>query len=250
MGQRLGPAYRARPKCLLEFGGKSLLQRYIEILRHCGIEEIVIGTGYRAECIVDELSAIGEERGVELEYNPRYKQGSVVTVWHLREQLIRGGEVLLMDADMLFDHRLIERVLGSDHENRLLVDRNMEPGEEPVKLCIRGGVPVELTKQVNPDGDYDFCGEMAGLVWLTAAGAAGLSRSAKEYLDRGFTAHDYEELLRQMLRAEIGTFGFEECTHLPWIEIDFAEDIARASEAVLPRLQDIEGREGEAGGAG
>ncbi len=37
------------PKVMLSFGGKTLLQRHLEILRACGIDEITVAVGYLAE---------------------------------------------------------------------------------------------------------------------------------------------------------------------------------------------------------
>ncbi len=50
IGARLGPAVTEHPpKVLLRFGGKSLLQRHVEILRRQGIGELVLGVGYHQE---------------------------------------------------------------------------------------------------------------------------------------------------------------------------------------------------------
>ena len=46
-----------------------------------------------------------------------------------------------------------------------------------------------------------------------------------------------EEAIRNVLLASTkGRFGVEDITGLPWIEIDFAEDIVRAETDILPRL--------------
>ncbi len=59
----------------------------------------------------------------------------------------------------------------------------------------------------------------------------------------------YDEALRDLLLSEPpGTFGFEDVTGLPWIEIDFVEDVERARAQVLPRL--VEPREAIALAAG
>ncbi len=46
-----------------------------------------------------------------------------------------------------------------------------------------------------------------------------------------------EEAIRNVLLASLpGRIGFEDVTNLPWIEIDFAEDVMRAERTILPRL--------------
>ncbi len=238
MGRRLGSGHSGQPKCLLEFGGKTLLRRYVQLLQQYGIAEIVVAVGYRARSVEEELARIGGRDRVELQYNPHYEQGSVVTLWNLQEQFGRGGDVLLMDADMLFDHRLLDRLLESRHRTCLLLDGNVEMGEEPVKLCIRNGVVVELGKQIDTGQRYDHCGEMVGLMSLSAGTARQLVSMAQHYVQGGRTAPDYEQLLRDILLADPGNTGFEDCTGLPWIEIDFPEDVIRARDEILPKLQD------------
>ena len=39
-----------------------------------------------------------------------------------------------------------------------------------------------------------------------------------------------------LLTSPRGTFAFEDITGLPWIEIDFAADVARAETEILPRI--------------
>ena len=47
MARRLRPLTDTMPKCLLKIGNKSLLQRSVDALISCGINEFVVVTGYR-----------------------------------------------------------------------------------------------------------------------------------------------------------------------------------------------------------
>ena len=40
-----------RPKCLLEFGGHSLLERHVRILKNLGVTDLTLCVGYRHELI-------------------------------------------------------------------------------------------------------------------------------------------------------------------------------------------------------
>jgi choline kinase len=246
VGERLGSGPDHPPKALLRFGGKSLLARHVEILRHGGVDKAVIATGYRADLIEAELAAIGAEDGeggfARCVLNPDYREGSIVSLWSVRAEL-GGGDVLLMDADVLYDYRLMERLLRSRHENCLLLDRDIGPGDEPVKLCVRNGELVEFRKVVH--GTYDYCGESVGFFRLSAEIAHRLAETAEAYVAAGRRNEAYEEAIRDVLLGNPpGTFGFEDVTGLPWIEIDFAEDVRRAREEILAQLEEpsAEGR--------
>ncbi len=223
------------PKVLLDFGGKTLLRRHVEILHRFGIDEIAVAAGYRVDLINAELAAIGAADAIETVFNPDYEQGSIVTLWTLREQLLRGGDVILMDGDVLYDDRIMEPLLASSHRNCFLLDRDFEPGDEPTKLCVRDGVLVEFRKQV--DVRFDYWGESVGFFRLGEPVAKRLVAAARRYLDAGKRYELYDEALRDLLLADPpGSFGFEDVTGLPWIEIDFMADIERARSEVLPLL--------------
>lgn len=223
------------PKVMLEFGGKTLLRRHIEILRHLGVEEIVVAVGYCSDLIDTELAAMGEADAVETVYNADYEEGSIVTLWTVREPLSRGGDVILMDGDVLYDYRMMEVLLASRHANCFLLDRNFEPGDEPTKLCVRDGRLVEFHKQVNVP--FDYWGESVGFFRLGEDVAWRLVPATRRYLDAGRRRELYDEALRDILLGDPpGSFAFEDVTGIPWMEIDFIEDFERAAADVLPRL--------------
>ena len=225
------------PKVMLSFGGKTLLRRHIEILRYCGVGEIVVAVGFRHELIDRELAAVGVADSVETVFNPDFEEGSIVTLWSVREQLTRGGDVVLMDGDVLYDYRMMEQLLASPHGNCFLLDRDFELGEEPTKLCVRDGHLVEFHKVVNVD--FDFWGESVGFFCLSEDVARRLVPAAKRYLDADMRFELYDQALRDILLTDSpGSFGFEDITGLPWSEIDFQADVAHAAAKVLPELID------------
>ena len=239
-GHRMTFEQERLPKVMLPFGGKTLLQRHIEILRHCGVEEIVVAVGYRSELVAAEIASLGLGDYIEMVINPDYKQGSIVTLWSIREALGRGGDVILMDGDVLYDYRMMDRLLTSDHGNCFLLDRDFEEGAEPTKLCVRDGHLVEFHKVVNVA--YDFWGESVGFFRLTEDVARRMVPAAKRYLDADMRFELYDEALRDILITDPpGAFGFEDITGLPWTEIDFVEDVEYANNVVLDKLLDHQG---------
>ena len=145
-----------------------------------------------------------------------------------------GRPVVLMDADVLYDGRLMARLIASRHSNCLLLDREIEPGDEPVKLCVADGRIVDFRKR--PTAAHDWHGESVGFFRFTPEAAAELAARCEDYVAAGRRAIEYEEPIRDMLQASPpGLFGFEDISGLPWTEIDFPEDVEKAS-GLLPRL--------------
>ncbi len=234
LGRRLGGAAEGVPKILLSFAGRSLLERHLTMLRAVGIDEVTLGVGHGADLIEAELARLGES-GVELVHNPDYREGSVITLSLLGEAMIRGGDILLMDGDVLYDRRMLQRLTESRQKNLFLLDRDIEPGEEPMKLAIRGNQPVDFRKTL--EQEYDFYGESVGFFRFDEQVAGELGDAAAEIIAAGRRDDYMEEAIRDVLLAsEPGRIGFEDITGLPWIEIDFAEDVERAESDILPRL--------------
>ena len=225
------------PKCLLRFGGLTLLERHLRLLRNAGVEEVVLAVGFRHELVEAELDRLGWKPRPEIVLNPRFELGSVLTVHTVAEAMTRGGDVLLMDADVLYHERIMTALAeGGRPVNRVLLDRDFEAGDEPVKLCVRDGVPVELRKKLEPDLKYDTIGESVGFFRFDAAGARRLAALVADYVD-GERAHmPHEEAVRDLLRERSQVFEVADVTGAPWIEIDFPNDVARAAHEVLPQL--------------
>jgi choline kinase len=236
VGVRLGNSgARNVPKVLLRFGDESLLQRHIDILKRNGVEELVLGVGFHREEIEQEIAALGAEGFVRTVFNRHYEAGSVLTLWTLRDELCRGGPVLLMDGDVLYDQRLMKRLVTSDHPNCLLLDRVIALDDEAVKLCIRDGEIVEFRKWLS--AEFDFRGESVGFFKMSASMAENVIAQTQLYLGQDRRNDPYEEPIRDViLTSRRGTFAYEDVTGLPWIEIDYAIDVERASAEILPRI--------------
>ena len=137
---------------------------------------------------------------------------------------------------MLYDARLMARLLESSKRNCLLLDRDIEPGEEPVKLCVSNGHIVDFHKR--PKVPHEWHGESVGFFRFTNDAALELAARAQGYVDAGETHLEYEEPIRDMILAgPPGRFGFEDISGLPWTEIDFPEDVVKA-RALMPSLRE------------
>jgi choline kinase len=236
---------RQQPKCLLQFGGMSLLERHLRLLKSAGVAEVVLGLGYRHERVEAELDRLEWRPRPEIVLNSRYELGSVLTVHSVAEALTRGGDVLLMDADVLYDQRIAAAlVAGNEPINRVLIDRDFEAGDEPVKLCVSGGVPIELRKQLDADLQYDTIGESVGFFRFDQAAARRLAELVAGYVARDCAHLPHEEAVRDLLRERSQTFDVADVTGSPWIEIDFPVDVLRAAHEVLPQLQPLPGAGG------
>ena len=239
VGRRLGASHEG-PKMLLAFGGRSLLERRLASLAACGVEDVRITVGHEADRLRDEVARLRPPLEVRFVDNPRYREGSLVSLAAQRDALTCGRPVLVMDGDVLHDSRMVARLWEGGAENTVLMDPELEPGDEPVKVCLRGDRIVDFRKR--PDDPGERHGESVGFFRLSPETAAELSAGCDAKIAAGGAALEYEEALRDLMLADPasgpGRWGVTEVGDLPWTEIDFEEDVARARDHVLPQLTD------------
>ncbi len=237
IGRRLGaeaPDGTPKPKILLDFGGRSLLQRHLALLEQAGFASLTLVLGHGAAQVRAALADSQTGLDVTTMDNPDYREGSVVSLWTARAVLREARPVLLMDADVLYDHRMLDRLVQSSHADCLLLDRNIEAGDEPVKLCVRGNTIVDFRKI--PTAPYDWHGESVGFFRFSPDTAGELADRVEDYVATGRRSMEYEEPIRDMIQAsDPHRFGFEDISSLPWTEIDFPEDVTKG-QALLPEL--------------
>lgn len=231
IGRRLG---HEGPKVLAPVGGKTLLARHLENLAAEGIAHIFITIGHQGEAIRRAVADAGFADRVRFVENERYREGSLISLWVQRQTLRAGQPVLVMDGDVLYDRRMLARLLGAEGEAVLLVDRVLEPGDEPVKVCFRGETIVDFRKR--PEQPHDWHGESVGFFRFSPAMAAALAGRCEMRVQEGPASTEYEEAIRDLILADGGAFQACDVSDLPWTEIDFPEDLARARAEILPRL--------------
>ena len=236
VGKRLGEISAGKPKCLLEFEQVSLLKRHIHLLRKFGVKQILVVTGYRREEIIAELSGINFEDEIETVFNPDFESGSVISLFCASKFLESGDDVILMDADVLYHADILQALFKTEHANCLLLDRDFETGEEPVKICVRGNIIVEFRKQVDAQLEFDTQGESVGFFRFSHAICEQLLKQCRLYIDSNNKDAPYEDLIRDLLLQTPDVFNFEDITGHAWIEIDFPEDLVRAKEEILKQI--------------
>ncbi|MCC6202911.1 MAG: phosphocholine cytidylyltransferase family protein, partial [Gammaproteobacteria bacterium] len=123
------------------------------------------------------------------------------------------------------------------HGNCFLVDRDFEFGDEPVMLCVQEGRLVEFSKRIAAGITYDWCGESVGFFRFTPAMAQRLAARTATFVAAGRRDAPYEDAIRELLLEDGAAFGYEDVTGLPWIEIDFPDDVRRARDDILHRIE-------------
>lgn len=238
-GKRLSSKTAGVAKCLLRFGGHSLLERHLRLLRAAGIEKVTLVTGYAEAQIAAELDALDWAPRPQMLHNSRFTLGSVLSV-HVADDVLRSGDdIILMDADVLYHAEILNLLAAGKAIDRIVFDTHFIPGEEPVKLCLEQGRIVEFRKLFDPELTHDTVGETVGFFRLTATTAARFADIVAEYIDHDRADQPHEEALRDLFLKCPGDFDVVDIAGRPWLEIDFPEDLDRARDEILPKLPEL-----------
>ncbi|HEX5045560.1 MAG TPA: nucleotidyltransferase family protein [Gammaproteobacteria bacterium] len=121
-GERMGALTADRPKPLLEIGGGSLIERHLQRLAACGVDEVVVNLSYRGAQIRERLGR-GERFGVAIRYSdegepPLETAGGIVRAL----PLLGAAPFLLVNADVFTDFDFGE--LASDARSALVLVPN------------------------------------------------------------------------------------------------------------------------------
>ncbi len=230
MASRLRPLTDDRPKCLLTVGTRTLLQRTFDALVEAVISEFVVVTGYRGDMIRDFLDShyCGKNLTFHFLHNADYQHNNnIFSLWMTRD-VVRGKEFILLDSDILFDPKIIQRMV-QEPGTALALNRH-ELGEEEIKVIVdNDNRVVEISKVCSVD---DAVGESVGIEKMDSEYSEALFAE----LDRMITGEQminvfYERAFERLI-AQGHFFRIVDTTDYFSIELDTVEDFNSAKQLI------------------
>ena len=230
MAKRLRPLTDSKPKCLLEVGGKTLLQRTVDAMAMAGVEEFVVVTGYREKMIREFLTSHFSIFTFHFINNSDYEHNNNIYSLWMAGQVVRDKEFLLMDSDILCDPKAVEAV-ARQSEPALALNRH-ELGEEEMKIVADSeGRITEISKTCRVE---DAIGESVGIEKITAAYSEALFRELDQMILEEKLIDIFYERAFERLIPQGHVFKVVDTTEFFSYELDTPEDFERATE-LLPK---------------
>ena len=230
-GSRLNGTAGEKPKCLVEVGGITLLERQIRALKRAGLTDIVVVVG----CQADRVRAAAGPSVTYVENSRFAETNSLYSLWTARALLYEGFVVL--NCDVLFHPALLDDLLATHHDAALLIsyrEPGQQYGDEEMKVKVAGGFVTDMSKTIDP---AEADAENLGIVKFGPATAPALveilDRIVAEGGRRDWAPRAFCEFAQSRPLRAIATRGY------PWIEIDFPEDYRRAVNRVLPAIEQL-----------
>lgn len=234
IGKRLQGVTQGRPKCLVEIGGRTLLSRHVEYLGQLGVRQVVLVVGFAQDHIRKALAGDPFAQDIRWVVNEQFARGSITSLWAARSEM--DDDVVLMDADVLYAPTILARLLHSPIPTALLMDDSVKQESEECMIAAKGGRVLTLSKSL--PSTYDEAGEGVGFLKVQKQDIPALLQSVQAHVEAGRLDMEYEDALKGFF-DEV-TVGYEKIGGIPWIEIDFPEDIDKASSEILPAVRKME----------
>jgi 2-aminoethylphosphonate-pyruvate transaminase len=231
LGSRLKEKTVSRPKGFLELGGNAIVEWSVQKLLACGIEKIIIGTGYHAE-MYDELA--NKYPAIQTVLNADYeKNGSMATLSVCAPFVT--SDFLLLESDLIYDSIGLNALCNDIHENVILASGATNSGDEVYLETANGSFLKALSKNKNElSSSY---GELVGISKLSLSLLSAMCAYYEKKLEE-LPKLDYEQAI--MACTGLYPVFFCKIEYYAWREIDDENHLEIAQRDIMPRILENE----------
>ena len=235
LGSRLKGHTENTPKCMLDFGGKTLLQRQLLSYKKNGVDDISLIRGYKKNKI--------NYKGIKYFDNNDYKDNNILNSIFYGEEAINGN-IIISYSDILFEPFIVKRAMESDHDISVIVDvdwrdyyidRKDHPLSEAENVIFNSNNEVVKIGKIASETE-EVHGEFIGMIKLNHRGCEILKqnfhRVKKLYWNKPFQrAKIFQKAYLTDMIQELVDIGIKvHCVIIErgWKEIDTVEDYKKA----------------------
>lgn len=223
-----------------------MVEHQLVALADAGVHDVIIVVGFEAGAVRELVGA-----AARFVLNERFAETNSLFSFLLARPLI-DDDVLIMNGDVFVAPEVVACVAAADGD-ALVYDSSSGDEDEHMKVHVAGGLLVEMAKDLSAGRT---CGENVGILLLSASTADLTFKAAAQLV----AVEGGEQLFLAAAVNRAAAYRPIHCLDvagLPWIEIDFREDLERARAEVYPALAGstwryeelMRGREAELAGA-
>lgn len=224
MGTRFGHYTDLIPKGFIPYKGKPMVIRSIETLIECGIEKIIIGTGYHKEHYEALMLKYPQLQCV---FSPRFAEtNSMYTLWNCREA-IGEDSFILLESDLVFEKLAITSLLESEFDSAMLITPVTKFQDQ---YYVQMNDKYELVNcSVNKD-EIKPSGELVGIHKISNSFYKILCSEYEKIVDkRNKLGYEFQLL---DVSQHIIPMNVLKVDNLLWYEIDDTQDLKYAEENI------------------
>lgn len=114
MGRRLKEHTKDKTKCMVEVGGRTLIERTLRILDEEGLSRIVVIAGYQAAGLIGHVERLGISTPVVFLQNEEYATTNNLYSLFLAREYLQEEDSLVIESDVIFEKKIADRMMASD----------------------------------------------------------------------------------------------------------------------------------------
>ena len=228
MGTRFGNRTELIPKGFVPAGGIPMVERSIATLKACGIERIIIGTGYHKE----HYEALAQRiEGIECVFSSRFAEtNSMYTLWNCRE-VIGEDDFLLLESDLVFEKKAISSLLEYPAPDVMLITPVTKFQDQYYVESDDNNILTQCS--VNKE-ELDAKGELVGIHKLSNRFYKQMCEDYEQIIEeKPKLGYEYELL---SMSQRISPVFVLNVPGLLWYEIDDVDDLAYAEANILNKF--------------
>lgn len=225
LGTRFGNKTGLIPKGFIDVKGKPMVVRSIEILLACGIERIIIGTGYKKEAFEKLVEKYPQ---IECCYSERYAEtNSMWTLYNCRD-VIGADDFILLESDLIYEKKAIISLQEDVHPDILLISDEVKFQDQYFVEHDESGNLINCSVERN---ELVVCGEFVGIQKLSATFYKKMCENyGKIAAEQPKLGYEYE--LMRMSRGFFPVYVLK-IVDLKWYEIDDEADLFYAEKNII-----------------
>ena len=226
-GSRLLPLTLSTPKCLVEVGGRAILDHQLDAVAAAGFDGAVIVGGYRIDQVAAHLGGRRGDPPTELVFNPFWSiANSIGSVWAARAHL--EAPFALMNGDTLFDTAILQ-VARADCGRAdaapgvtLVVERLAEAGLDDMLVEADGDQVLAVGKHLVGHQATD-----RSLGLILSSGGTAYADALRAVIGEDDGIHAYHHAVVRRVAQGPGVRALRIAPGVRWQEIDRPEDIVQ-----------------------
>lgn len=227
MGRRLGKHTEHCTKCMVQVGGRTMLERAVEALQLAGIHRLILVVGWESEPLIRYIHE--RLRGLEFIFvhNRDYAATNNIYSLYLAREYLAQDDTILLESDLVFDPTLVRRMVDAPEENLVAVAKYEQWMDGTMTTLSPDGTIREYIEKQN--FQFEDANRYYKTVNIYKFSRAFSSVQYIPFLEAYITAYgpnQYYEMVLQALahlpNAQLKAFDVQ---NLLWYEIDDAQDL-------------------------
>lgn len=224
LGTRFGQMTEKIPKGFVPFKGEPMVVHSIKTLIDCGINRIIIGTGYKKEAYEALQETFPQ---IECVYSPRYAETNSMYTLYNTHEAIGDDDFILQESDLVFEKKAITSLLESDFENAMLITPVTKFQDQYYVEMDENNVLTNCSTdktQINPSG------ELVGIHKLSNSFYKKMCSEYEKIVDeKPKLGYEYQLLY---MSQHVQPMNVLKVDGLQWYEIDDIDDLKFAEENI------------------